>query len=42
MIVVRTGGRHGSPWPYNDELDNLTHTAIGLFLSRAGLNRWTP
>jgi inner membrane protein len=23
-------------------LDNLTHTAIGLFLSRAGLNRWTP
>jgi len=23
-------------------LDNLTHTAIGLFLSRAGLKRWTP
>lgn len=23
-------------------MDNLTHTAIGLFLSRAGLNRWTP
>jgi inner membrane protein len=23
-------------------LDNLTHTAIGLFLSRAGLNRLTP
>ncbi len=30
------------PWSYNDELDNLTHTAIGLFLSRAGLNRLTP
>jgi inner membrane protein len=23
-------------------LDNLTHTAIGLFLSRAGMKRWTP
>jgi inner membrane protein len=23
-------------------LDNLTHTAIGLFLSRAGLRKWTP
>ena len=23
-------------------MDPLTHTAIGLFLSRAGLNRWTP
>ena len=23
-------------------MDTLTHTAIGLFLSRAGLNRWTP
>src|ERR1041385_8120277 len=23
-------------------MDNLTHTAIGLFLSRAGLNRATP
>ncbi len=23
-------------------MDNLTHTATGLFLSRAGLNRWTP
>jgi inner membrane protein len=23
-------------------MDNLTHTAVGLFLSRAGLNRWTP
>jgi inner membrane protein len=23
-------------------LDNLTHTATGLFLSRAGMNRWTP
>ena len=23
-------------------MDNLTHTAIGLFLSRAGMNRWTP
>ena len=23
-------------------MDNLTHTAIGLFLSRAGLNRLTP
>src|SRR5579872_5063407 len=23
-------------------MDNLTHTAIGFFLSRAGLNRWTP
>jgi inner membrane protein len=23
-------------------MDNLTHTAAGLFLSRAGLNRWTP
>src|SRR3954454_11904230 len=23
-------------------MDNLTHTAIGLFLSRAGLNKWTP
>lgn len=22
-------------------MDNLTHTAIGLFLSRAGVNRWT-
>jgi len=23
-------------------VDTLTHTAIGLFLGRAGLNRWTP
>ncbi len=23
-------------------MDNLTHTAVGLFLSRAGLNRWCP
>jgi inner membrane protein len=23
-------------------MDNLTHTAVGFFLSRAGLNRWTP
>src|SRR5436853_2726722 len=23
-------------------MDNLTHTAVGLFLSRAGLGRWTP
>jgi inner membrane protein len=23
-------------------MDNLTHTAIGLFLSRAGLGRWSP
>lgn len=23
-------------------MDNLTHTAAGLFLCRAGLNRWTP
>lgn len=23
-------------------MDALTHTAVGLFLSRAGLNRWTP
>ena len=23
-------------------MDNLTHTATGLFLSRAGMNRWTP
>ena len=23
-------------------MDNLTHTAVGLFLSRAGLNRWSP
>jgi len=23
-------------------MDNLTHTLTGLFLSRAGLNRWTP
>ena len=23
-------------------MDNLTHTAAGLFMSRAGLNRWTP
>ncbi|HEX3878246.1 MAG TPA: metal-dependent hydrolase [Bryobacteraceae bacterium] len=23
-------------------MDNLTHTAVGLFLGRAGLNRWTP
>jgi len=23
-------------------MDNLTHTAVGLFLSRAGLNRLTP
>ena len=23
-------------------MDPLTHTAVGLFLSRAGLNRWTP
>src|ERR1041385_3236461 len=23
-------------------MDNLTHTAVGLFLSRVGLNRWTP
>src|SRR5579862_3788984 len=25
-----------------DLMDNLTHTAVGLFLSRAGLHRWTP
>lgn len=35
-------GADTPPWPYNEDLDNLTHTAIGLFLSRAGLNRWTP
>ena len=23
-------------------MDQLTHTAVGLFLSRAGLKRWTP
>ena len=23
-------------------MDNLTHTLTGLFLSRIGLNRWTP
>lgn len=23
-------------------MDNLTHTAVGLFLSRAGLGRWSP
>src|SRR5947209_18686495 len=23
-------------------MDNLTHTAVGLFLSRAGLGNWTP
>jgi len=23
-------------------MDNLTHTAVGLFLSRAGMSRWTP
>ena len=23
-------------------MDNLTHTAIGLFLSRAGLREWSP
>ena len=23
-------------------MDPLTHTAVGLFMSRAGLNRWTP
>src|ERR1700678_425706 len=23
-------------------MDQLTHTLTGLFLSRAGLNRWTP
>src|ERR1017187_10128252 len=23
-------------------MDNLTHTAIGLFLARAGARRWTP
>src|SRR5258707_13248909 len=23
-------------------MDNLTHTAVGLFLSRAGLKNWTP
>jgi len=23
-------------------MDNLTHTAVGLFLSRIGLKRWTP
>jgi inner membrane protein len=23
-------------------MDPLTHTAVGLFLSRAGMNRWTP
>src|SRR5688572_24437366 len=23
-------------------MDNLTHTAVGLFLSRAGLKTWTP
>jgi len=26
----------------NTIVDPLTHTATGLFLSRAGLNRWTP
>lgn len=32
-------------FPYNRKpppMDNLTHTAVGLFLCRAGLNRWTP
>jgi inner membrane protein len=36
-------------FPYNEnsrqhptKMDPLTHTATGLFLSRAGLNRWTP
>jgi inner membrane protein len=32
--------------PYNSSpaslMDNLTHSAVGFFLSRAGLNRWTP
>ncbi|HUP05356.1 MAG TPA: metal-dependent hydrolase, partial [Bryobacteraceae bacterium] len=23
-------------------MDSLTHAAVGLFLSRAGLRRWTP
>jgi len=23
-------------------MDNLTHSAIGLFLSRIGLGRWSP
>jgi len=28
--------------PFQSEMDPLTHIATGLFLSRAGLNRWTP
>ena len=27
---------------YHSRLDNPTHTLVGLMLSRAGLNRWTP
>ena len=23
-------------------MDNLTHSLVGLFLSRAGVNRWSP
>jgi inner membrane protein len=29
-------------WRLRNGMDNLTHAAAGLFLSRAGLNRWTP
>jgi inner membrane protein len=37
----------GSTGGYNKDsdtaiMDPLTHTATGLFMSRAGLNRWTP
>src|SRR5689334_25352726 len=42
----RPGNFRGVVPFYNGEsgpsMDNLTHTAVGLFLSRAGLRNWTP
>src|SRR5271157_5590482 len=44
MRLAFTGSPSGGRGSTIDthRMDNLTHTAIGLFLSRAGLNRWTP
>src|SRR5262245_62171486 len=38
--LARCGNPLRLQWRF--PMDNLTHTAIGLFLSRAGLNRLTP
>jgi inner membrane protein len=51
--VREKGAKTAAPFFYNElagdakaggkaKMDPLTHTATGLFLSRAGLNRWTP